>query len=261
MSTITTKPPSPTSSPNLTELEQLLSQTQSSPSSQQLRARLRQVIDRVKMQQAETDAFFWATQCTQTIDEQDPENPFKPFPQYEYVRAYMQAIENIPTFEVPILMVPKSRSVMASWSTAAKFGHMCMTRPAFTVVIQSKDEERSIKLIEYARTLYTRSISAWREKHPLVKALHQQTQDMIEWANHSWMKAITGTPDKVRSEHPTAVVFDEGAFMPYFEECINVAQGAKPRYMVAISSANPGHMFDLLDDAKPTDWPFGRLAA
>ena len=252
--TMITSPP-PNFLGNLTELEQLLSETQSSPSSKQVMARARQLIDQVKLKQAEKDAYFWATQCTQSIDEQDRSgNPYKPFPELEYIRAYMSAIDQIPTFPVPFLMVPKSRSVMASWSKAAKFAHMCQTRPAFTVVIQSKDEERSIKLIEYARVLFERAMGPWREKHPLVRPLHQQTIDTIEWANDSWMKAITGSPDKIRSEHPTGVVFDEAAFMPYFEECINVAQGAKPQYVVALSSANPSHMFDLMDDSKPMDW-------
>jgi len=203
----------------------------------------------VKLQRAETDAYFWLTQLTRTIDEQDPENPYKPFPKKRYIEA------SIPMFlKEPIVMSPKSRSMLWSWTTAGTGAWLCQTRPATGIVVQSRDEARAKKLIAYAKILYSQSDPEWQRRHPLTKAITSQPDTEIKWANNSWMKAITGTPDSIRSEHPTVVIFDEAAFMDEFEECFNVSRGAKPLHMWALSSAEKGPFFDLLEDAVPCDW-------
>jgi len=206
-------------------------------------------IQEAKLNRAEIDPFFWLTNLTQTIDEQDNVNPYKPFPSLKYIE------ETIPVLiEEPIVFIPKSRSMMASWTVAGVAAWLCQTRPATTVIVQSRDEARSQKLVEYGRCLYSRSVAEWQRRHPLLKPLASQQNTQIEWLNDSWMKAITGSANKVRSEHPTIVIHDEAAFMDDFENCFNTARGAKPLHMWALSSAEKGPFFDLIENAVPCDW-------
>lgn len=251
---MTTPTPSPTpnfpaNSPNSLEaLASMLSTPVSSMSPGQ-RQKAAQLLLEYKIRKAEKDPFFWLTNLTQTIDEQDRANPYKPFPADKYIEA---SIEQLMLEE--IVFVPKSRSMMASWTMAGAATWLCQTKPATGIVIQSRDETRARKLIEYGRVLYTRAHPEWQKRHPLAKALSSQEQITIEWANDSWMKAIPGTPSSIRSEHPTVVIFDEAAFMEFFDECFNVGRGAKPLHVWALSSAEKGSFFDVLEDAVPCDW-------
>lgn len=234
--------------PSLADLASKLStpNVKLSPAEKQRAANL---ILQVKLQKAETDAYFWLSQLTQTIDEQDPQNPYKPFPRKKYIEHTIPVLLN-----EPIVFIPKSRSMMASWTMAGTGAWVCQTRPATGIVVQSRDETRAKKLISYARVLYSRSDPEWQKRHPLAKQLSSQQDTEIRWANNSWMKAITGTADSIRSEHPTIVIFDEAAFMEAFDECFNVGRGAKPLHVWALSSAEKGPFFDVLEDAVPCDW-------
>ena len=186
---------------------------------------------------------------TETVDEQDPDHPYKPFPKKKYIEACLPVLD-----EEPIVFIPKSRSMMASWMVAGKAVHLCQIRPATGVVIQSCDEKRAIKIVEYARVLYERSHPEWKKRHPLEKPLAAQKETELRLANNSWLKAIPGTPGAIRSEHPTIEIFDEAAFMDVFDECLNVGRGAKPLHVWALSSAEKGPFFDVLEDALPCDW-------
>lgn len=201
------------------------------------------------MEEAEKSAYFWLTRITETIDEQSP-TPYKPFPEKKYIETIIQLL-----LQPGIKTSPKSRSVMMTWTMAGAAAHLCQTRPATTCIVQSRDETRALKIIEYARVLYSRSRPAWQTKHPVARPLKSQPEAEIAWANNSWMKAITGTANSIRSEHPTIVIFDEAAFMEEFEECFNAAMGAKPLYVWACSSAEKGPFFDMIENAAPADWP------
>jgi hypothetical protein len=215
------------------------------------RLRAAKLIEEKKLRLAEKSAFYWLTNCTQTVDEQDKVNPFKPFPADIYVRELIKVL-----LREPITLVPKSRSMMASWTIAGAACHTCQVHPATAVVVQSRDEDRSKKIVEYVKILYERSMPAWKARHPLARPMNQQAEIICEWENHSWVKAITGNPNKIRSEHPTIVCFDEAAFMDEFDECFNVAAGAKPLHVWAISSAAPGPFFDIFETASPVDYPY-----
>lgn len=203
----------------------------------------------MRLKVAEKDCYFWLTNLTQTIDEQDPENPYKPFPKRDYIKA------SIPLFLAEkTLFVPKSRSMMASWTLAGLACWLCQTRRATGIVIQSRDEGRAAKLISYIRILYERSDPEWQKLHPLEKPFSAQPKTEARWANDSWCKAITGTSDSIRSEHPTVYIADEAAFMDEFEACLNTSRAARPLHTWAISSAEKGPFFDMIETAIPCDW-------
>lgn len=235
--------------PAFSDLAPKPSTPSSQPLSQAERRKLVAQLQTLQLQAAERNCYFWLTQMTETIDEQDNVRPYKPFPAKAYIEHTIPILMNEET-----VFIPKSRSMMASWTLAGAALWKAMTRPATGVIIQSRDEQRAKKLIDYARTLYERSDPEWKRLHPLEKPLAAQRETELRLANDSYLKAIVGTSDAARSEHPTIFIADEAAFMDECEECLNTSRAAKPLHMWAISSANKGPFFDMLETAVPCDW-------
>jgi hypothetical protein len=199
---------------------------------------------------AETDCLIWLTRCTQTKDEQDPVNPYKPFPRWEYFRALIDLFER-----EPAIWLPKSRTVMASWIVAGWASWKAQIRPATKVLLQSKNLDKSIVLAQYVKTLYERSSQAWRRRHPLARRMDRQPADVTMWANGSAVVSLVGDPDKVNSEHPTIYVCDEAQLVERFQACWNSAIATRALHAIALGSAELGEFFDLLQDATPAPWP------
>lgn len=196
------------------------------------------------------DALYWLQNCTKTQDEQDLENPFKSFPLWEFWEPLFDVLDH-----EPVTFLPKSRTMMASWGVTGWASHKVFKRPATSCIIQSKDEDRAIHNVRYAKTLWEQSITPLRNRWTLERELVDQAQKSLKLANKSWVLGIVGDPDKIRSEHPTIVILDEAAHMPDGLESYSVAMHSKCKHLVALSSANPGWFDDLLQDAVPCDWP------
>lgn len=200
---------------------------------------------------AEKNPLFWLTRCTRTKDEQDRENPYKPFPELEAWAHLLDILE----YEPAPVFIEKSRTVMMSWFVTGWAAHRCFTRPATTVVFQSVDYDRALKNVEYAKELWRNSIPELQDRWKLFRPVEKQAEYMLSVANGSWMKAITGEPSKVRSEHPTIVILDEAAHMEQGEESFNVAMACKSPHVICLSSASPGWFRQATEFAKPVDWP------
>jgi hypothetical protein len=196
-----------------------------------------------------SDPWYWLTECTKTVDEQDPENPYKPFPKDEYIRLYLEVLK----YE-PVLFCEKSRTMMASWTTAAHCAHLMFTRAAVGVVFQSRDEDRAVHDVEYVKALWKNSLDPLRERWKLSRDLESQPYNYFSLANGSWCLGITGDPQKIRSEHPTVVVLDEAAHIET-EANYNIAQATRCKQIVCLSSAWPGWFREFTEFANPVDWP------
>lgn len=199
---------------------------------------------------ASKDAVFWLTQCTRTKDEQDLENPYKPFPEFPFLRPLFAMLDN-----EPVAWIEKSRTVMCSWAVSGWAAHKVFTRPAVRVVIQSEDEDRAVHDIEYAKVLWENSDPALKEQWPLEKPLEKQPYNELRLANGSSMVAIPGDPGKIRSEHPTIVVLDEAAHITEGEQSYNTASATRCPHLVSLSSAWPGWFRDVTEFSVPFVWP------
>lgn len=221
------------------------------------------------------DPYYWLTSLTKTKDEQavknavryanehhcsfqeavqqlgEEANPYKPFPDREYLRWVIEALK-----AEPILFVEKSRTMMLSWVVSAFCAHWGFTMPATCCVFQSQDLDRAIHDIGYVKTLWEQSPAWLKKRWPLEKPLDKFAQDELKLANGTKFKAIPGDPDKIRSEHPTIVVLDEAAHIEQGETSYNVAMGASPVKVFCISSAAPGWFQEVSDAAKPVPWPY-----
>lgn len=199
------------------------------------------------------DPLYWLTRCTRTLDEQAAElglEPYRPFPERPYFRPLIDLL-----VREPIVMLEKSRTMMASWLLAGWCAHMAFTAPGTRIVFQSRDEDRALKLVQYIRTLWEQSTPRLRQLWPLAKPLNRQRYDGLEIANGSSVVGIVGSPDKIRSEHPTVYVADEAAYMPEFEECWAAAAATRVPHLVALSSVQPSAFCDLIAGAEAADWP------
>jgi hypothetical protein len=192
----------------------------------------------------------WGRYATRTKDEQDRENPYKPFPDWEYFEYLLPIFQN-----EGIIFLKKSRTVMMSWFVTLIVTHEMLTRRATGVVIQSRDEDRAVHDIDYAKELYTNSIPQLKDRWPVTGPLHKQSYNRFELANGSWAIGISGDPKKINSEHPSIVVLDEAALMERGADSCASALATNARLVIALSSAEPGWFEDYLRGAVPQDWP------
>lgn len=196
------------------------------------------------------DTFYWLRYCTKTKDEQDQRDPYKPFPDWPMFPHLFQ----MATHE-PVWMIEKTRTVMLSWTVAAWSAHMAFNRPAVGVVFQSTDLARAVKVIKYVKELWRNSIDPLRDRWRLAKRLEDQPQDFLELAHGSWLKAIPGDPDNIRSEHPTIVILDEAAHMEQGDASYDIALATRCPHIGCLTSAAPGWFRDFTEFARPVDWP------
>lgn len=219
-----------------------------------------QLSNELKARRALKDCYFWMTECTKTVDEQAETglDPYRPFPKEVYIKSLVDALEN-----EPVVLIEKSRSVMGSWTVAAWCAHYAFTNPARKVLFQSKDEDRSLQLIRYVKTLWEQSMPELQKKWPVLRHPREQAYSSFEIANGSMFVGVVGDPDKVRSEHPSVYVADEAAIMDKFDDAWAVAAGSRVPKMIALSTVEVGAFWELCNsDSNWVDWPdYNRLEA
>lgn len=197
------------------------------------------------------DVYFWMTRCTKTLDEQDIENPYKPFPQDQYIRHVIDSLRNEPVWNMM-----KSRTMLMTWIVCAYCAHTAFNRPATGVLFYSQDEDRSVHCVNCVKTLWENSLPSLKHYWKLAKPLPKQPYNRLDMANNSWFLGIPGqNPDKIRSFHPTIVAIDEAAFVERYEEAYNIAVATRCPQIISWSSANEGHFDEIFRSSMPDDWP------
>jgi len=156
----------------------------------------------------------------------------------------------------PVVLIEKSRTMMASWLVAGWCAHEAFNRPASVILFQSQDEERAVNLVKYVKCLWKRSLPQLRKHWSLRQDVEKQAYDEFRLANGSSFHGVVGNPQKVRSLHPTCYVADEAAWMDQFEDAWAVAAGTRVPKLIALSSVAPGAYFSLCNEgSKFVDWP------
>lgn len=190
------------------------------------------------------DPLYWLRRHTLTENEQWKKEgldfkepfPFKPFPgnQRDYFDVLFEYFKSCDR-----LAIPKTRDLMTSWSAVGWAAHQAQWHKA-TVVVQSLNEDKSKKLVNYASILHTNQTEHLRETHPLteVNKLHLKYRDGGE------VFGIPAGENQIRMYHPTIVIFDEAAFLPEFMQCWEATHPVAGQ-MIAISSAGPGSFANM----------------
>lgn len=194
--------------------------------------------------------YYWLTEGTATEDEQNVEDPVRPFPKREYFKLILKVLA-----EEPTIFIEKSRTMMMTWLTCGRAAHHGFTHPFTGIVFHSKDEDRALHCVKCVKALWRHSDPALRLRWKPTKPPDDQPYDKFLMANGSRFLAIPGDPDKIRSAHPTEVLIDEAAFLSDFFASFDTAAATRCLKLVALSSANPGGFREATRDAKPCQWP------
>ncbi len=195
----------------------------------------------------EKDVLVWIHEGTKTRDEQDKQNPNKPFPEYEYVDITVKLI-----FRESVMYLEKSRTMMGTWCACAARAFEGFTNPQQRHLFLAPDQNRAINCIEYIKALWENSLPELRAKWPLKKPMNLQSQLVLEMENGTVFEALAGGVDKIRSFHPTSVTIDEGAMILDGADAMDVARAANPTSIVVVSSAKPGWFQEATEKAMPS---------
>lgn len=144
---------------------------------------------------------------------------------------------------------------MASWFFSAYCAHKMFTKPATGVVIQSQDEDRAVHDVQNMKVLWEQSDAELQGRWKLARPLDKQPYNKFEIGNGSWAIGIPGDPNKMRSQHPSIILLDEGAFMTRGAETYNIAVATRCPKIIVNSSAEVGWFQGVCESAKPVPWP------
>jgi hypothetical protein len=106
-----------------------------------------------------SDQMYWLTKCTKTKDEQDLQNPYKPFPEYPYFYELRDAWESD-----SVLLIEKSRTMMLTWLFARLCLHYAMTHTATKVIFWGPDVMACLAGSEVRLSLDTRDVKKASQK-------------------------------------------------------------------------------------------------
>lgn len=190
------------------------------------------------------DPWWFIRNLCVTLDEHDSKDPYKRFPNHEYLRRICYDWEEWSN-RMPY-WVPKSRQMMVSWLMAGLHLWLFMTLEAQLIFFQSKKEEDACRLVDRAWFMYERFPEEVKLKVPAEKfsgKISCKGKNSLIWG-------IPQGADQIRSNVPSAVLSDEMAFQDDAEMSFVAALPAVEgggRY-TAVSSASPGFFFCMVED-------------
>lgn len=212
-----------------------------------------------------------------TKDEHDQTSPIKKFPDLLYLHSLLDALLvsgrllQPPTaryaqeaghqdywlqalFGSGLLMVEKSRQVMATWLCCAYLLWRAKYHEHQLILIQSKREDDAANLVFNKESFVARMsfMESHLPKHLQTIAFPKgATFAHLFFPNGSHIWGIPEGADIIRSNTPSVVFSDEAAFQPEFGSSLTAAlpciQGGGQ--YVAISSAEPGEFQSLVEAA------------
>jgi hypothetical protein len=136
------------------------------------------------------------------------------------------------------LFIPKSRTMMTSWSAMVFAAARAQWHREETVV-QTANEDKAGHLIDYVRQLVENQADWLKERHPI----RRMSAYAISWQGGGEVAAIPSGSTKIRAFHPTWYVQDESAYLPEGEECLGAVFPSGAR-IICVSSAAPGWFGD-----------------
>jgi len=195
---------------------------------------------------AKVDPWVFVTQFCLTLDSHDRQNPIKPFPN----RPYLRELTNL-WLHSPLLVVAKSRQMMATWLFVCLYLWEAITVPGRLIFLQSKREEDAIGNATAATGLLGRTRFVLDHLPENLKPSYKATVNKIEFPyRNSTIWAIPQGPDILRQHTASGILSDEMAFQYLAEDTYTAAiptieNGGR---FTALSTANPGFFQKLYQD-------------
>lgn len=180
-----------------------------------------------------------------TLDTKDHINPIKRFPKKPYLEFLIDL-----WIKEPLLLVPKSRQIMATWLFCALYLWDTQFHTGRHTYFQSKKEEDSDSIVQERAGFILRHEPSFLWPADFRPEKHINYCSIQFESIHSQIIGIPEGGDQIRSKSPSGVFGDECAFQPEFEKaweaikpCID--KGAR---FTGLSSANPGYFHELVED-------------
>jgi len=159
---------------------------------------MRSSIDRCKL-----SSWEWILKCIKTLD---ATGGIKPFPNYPFALRLVQALT-----ENRILIIAKSRQMMATWTVSAFTLHRCFYSQPGLYLFLSKGARESGELLRRLKQIS-------KNLPPIFSQEIKAKRDEIEFLNGSRIISLPATEFASRMYSPTGVFWDEMAFTPHDEE-------------------------------------------
>lgn len=239
--------------------------------------KFKQAWEQLEYERCRRDPHYFVFEQVRTKDEHDAEDPVKRYPDVLYLRALLDALLVSGRIFTPeqaryaveaghselwlrglsnagILMVEKSRQVMATWLCCGYLLWRAKFRDHQLLLVQSKKEEDAANLVFNGEAWVSR-ISFMETNLPS----HLRTVPFPKGASYAQLRfpngsRIWGIPeggDIIRSNTASVIFSDEAAFQPEFGNAFTAALPAIKGggSYVAISSAEPGSFAELVETA------------
>lgn len=237
--------------------------------------KFKQAVDQIDFERCRRDPHYFIFEQVRTKDEHDTADPVKRFPDHLYLRAlldcflvagrlldprdarYALEVGLSETFLTAlhtsgILMVEKSRQIMATWICSAYLLWRGKFRDHQLILVQSKKEEDAANLVFNGEAWVAR-MSFMESNLPA----HLRTIQPKAGMSYAQLRCdsgsrIWGCPeggDIIRSNTASVLFSDEAAFQPEFGAAFTAALPAMKGggSMVGVSSAEPGSFADIVE--------------
>ncbi len=190
-----------------------------------------------------------------TRDERDDVNPFKAFPDKEYLRGLVEDLrQNNPrTVEVEgvqaeladVLFLVKSRQMIVTTTTMGVCLHELLTMPARRIILSKVTEDDAKEILQDKLRAPYEKLPQWiKNEWPLddkpsgkATALHTGSYILAVAENAAWRECRGGTASRL--------VVDEAAFQDYCQEIFEAAQPMAKRitFITTPMANSPGGNF------------------
>lgn len=182
--------------------------------------------------------WYWLSRYAWTYDEWDEERPVKRYPGLPYQRYMVGKVER-----EPLLVLPKSRKIMASWSVMAVLLHDAGYHEGRRMAVQAQRQTDANELLE-------RAVFIWEHLPPWLRTTRiVVTTERIRFPDlHSEIRAVPKGADILRQYTFSRIFSDELAHQDDVDEMITAAMATirGGGQFIGVSSVRGGTVFEAL---------------
>jgi hypothetical protein len=158
-----------------------------------------------------------------------------PLPRKSYFEHLFKCLK-----ENRLILIPKSRDMLTSWSVMIWAAHKAQWHNGFAVV-QTMKEDKAMEMVAYVDCLWRNQPDWLRARHEVEKSSSTE----IKWKSGGRVLGVPQGEHQIRTYHPTMLILDECCFLPEAEQCWATAFASSPHIqLIGVSSAGPGWMAD-----------------
>jgi hypothetical protein len=196
---------------------------------------------------AEQDRWSFCRLLVITQDDKDKKDPFKRFPDMEYLKHLAEVWTEVAEREVDgILLIKKSRQMMVSWFAISMVLWSCLFEKGRTIGWQSKKAEDANWMLRRIHGVWEQLPEEVRNRHPV-----EVREGELRFPDRkNVVMAVPEGPEKPRQFTWSLFISDEAAFQTMSRETYVAVQPAITGggMYVMISSAAPSFFINMFED-------------